>query len=73
MVASHAAEFHTDLAKGFIVSGISAGGNIAAVLALRARDDDFFAANPVTGQALQVPFTLHPSAVPEKLVTASLS
>ncbi|GBE85766.1 AB hydrolase superfamily protein [Sparassis crispa] len=48
------------LAKGFIVAGTSAGANLAAAVACRARDDPFFAETPVTGQVLQVPPLLHP-------------
>ncbi|KAI0264093.1 alpha/beta hydrolase fold-domain-containing protein [Gloeopeniophorella convolvens] len=47
------------LKKCFIVGGCSAGGNLAAVLTLRARDDPFFRASPVTGQYLYCPFLLH--------------
>ncbi|KAI0266839.1 Alpha/Beta hydrolase protein [Gloeopeniophorella convolvens] len=50
------------LDKGFIVSGSSAGANIAAHLALRARDDAFFRNAPITGQYLSCPFLVHTDA-----------
>ena len=50
-----------------MVGGASAGGNLTASVALRARDDPFFASRPVTGQILQIPWLLHAKAtVPEK-------
>ncbi|EEB94038.1 hypothetical protein MPER_07220 [Moniliophthora perniciosa FA553] len=55
-VASHPEEFSASLDKGFIVAGLSAGANLAAVLAHLARDDPFFKDKPITGQHLQVPF-----------------
>ncbi|KAI0260132.1 alpha/beta hydrolase fold-domain-containing protein [Gloeopeniophorella convolvens] len=50
------------LKKGFIVGGCSAGGNLAAALSLRARDDSFFHPSPITGQYLYCPFLLHYNA-----------
>ncbi|ETW74927.1 Esterase/lipase/thioesterase, partial [Heterobasidion irregulare TC 32-1] len=55
-----------NLSKGFIVSGLSAGGTIAAVMALRARDDPFFRSYPLTGQILHSPATIHPAAYPDR-------
>ncbi|KAI0053261.1 alpha/beta-hydrolase [Auriscalpium vulgare] len=49
-VATNAGAMAADLAKGFVLGGVSAGGNIAAVLAHRVRDDAFFARTPLTGQ-----------------------
>ncbi|KAJ3488414.1 hypothetical protein NLI96_g2869 [Meripilus lineatus] len=50
------------LEKGFIVAGSSAGANLTAAVALRARDDPFFANKQLTGQLLQIPATIHPLA-----------
>ncbi|KAI0356165.1 hypothetical protein OH77DRAFT_238225 [Trametes cingulata] len=65
--ARNAALIHADLRKGFIVSGKSSGGNFAAVIAHRAKDDPFFAGTPLTGQILQMPAVCHPEAVPESV------
>lgn len=52
---------------GLLVGGASAGGNLAASVALRTRDDLFFVTRPLTGQILQIPWLLHAEAtVPEK-------
>ncbi|KAI9067419.1 hypothetical protein FKP32DRAFT_1564064 [Trametes sanguinea] len=56
-----------DLAKGFVVSGHSAGANISAVLAHIARDDPFFEGRRLTGQILRDPSVCHPDAYPEHL------
>ena len=48
--------------------GSSAGGHLAAVTALRARDDPFFHDRPLTGQILQIPVTCHPDHYPEAWV-----
>ncbi|KAG7091842.1 hypothetical protein E1B28_008245 [Marasmius oreades] len=68
-VAAHPELFSASLKKGFLVGGPSAGGNIAAVLAHRARDDPYFARNetPVTGQLLQIPCLIHVKAYPDRL------
>jgi acetyl esterase/lipase len=55
-----------DIRKGFIVMGASAGAQLAAVTARRARDDLFFADHPLTGQVLQIPMTCHPDAYPDQ-------
>ena len=52
--------------KGFLVGGASAGGNLAAAMTLRARDDAFFNTRPLTGQLLQYPLVCHPDAYPER-------
>ena len=52
--------------KGFLVGGPSAGGNLAAAMTLRARDDAFFTTRPLTGQLLQYPVVCHPDAYPER-------
>jgi acetyl esterase/lipase len=51
--------------RGVVVGGASAGGNIAAVLALRARDEGLDP--PVTGQYLCVPALLPDTNVPAHL------
>ncbi|KAI0783543.1 alpha/beta-hydrolase [Abortiporus biennis] len=63
-------------AQGLLIGGCSAGGNIAAALALRARDDPFFDKNEgkaVTGQFLQVPLVIHPEVVPAQYKSELLS
>ena len=55
-----------DPKKGLVVGGDSAGANFAAAVALAARDDPFFSANPVTGQYLREPPVCHPDAYPAK-------
>jgi acetyl esterase/lipase len=51
--------------RGLIVGGASAGGNIAAVLALRSRDENL--SPPITGQYLCVPALLPDTDVPPHL------
>ncbi|KAJ7463528.1 Alpha/Beta hydrolase protein [Mycena galericulata] len=65
--------FSADLQKGFLVCGLSAGGNLAAILAHRARVDPFFKDKQLTGQLLQVPVIVHPDAAPEKYKPRLLS
>ncbi|RPD55182.1 hypothetical protein L226DRAFT_575000 [Lentinus tigrinus ALCF2SS1-7] len=65
-VVEHAVELKVDLKKGFLVGGDSAGGNMSAAIALKARDDPFFSGRPLTGQYLREPATVHPDAVPDK-------
>ncbi|KAF9269813.1 hypothetical protein L218DRAFT_940046 [Marasmius fiardii PR-910] len=72
-VASHPDLFSASLKKGFIVGGLSAGGNLAAVLSWVARDDPFFKDTPLTGQLMQVPVLLHHNGVPEKYKSSLLS
>ena len=62
----NAPQFKVDPKKGLLVGGDSAGGNLAAVVALAARDDPFFAMIPVTGQYLREPAVCHSEAYPEK-------
>ncbi|EIM80571.1 uncharacterized protein STEHIDRAFT_67589 [Stereum hirsutum FP-91666 SS1] len=61
---TNAPELHASPAKGFIISGQSAGGEIAAVLSHWARDDPFFQGEGkrLTGQLLQYPLVLHPAS-----------
>lgn len=60
-----------DLKKGFIVAGMSAGGHFATVIAHRARDDSFFKDKGITGQVIQVPPIIHPSAIPDKYASSN--
>lgn len=55
-----------DLSKGFLVGGESAGGNLSAVVALKARDDPFFVGRQITGQVLLYPALSHPDSIPDK-------
>ncbi|KAH7161011.1 Alpha/Beta hydrolase protein [Dactylonectria macrodidyma] len=50
--------------KRVILGGLSAGGNIAAVLAQRARDTNRVS---FCGQILRIPFVVHPKAQPASL------
>ena len=59
-----AKDWGADLSSGFIVGGTSAGGNLSAGLALRARDEKL--SPPLTGQFLAIPAVMSPEAVPEK-------
>ncbi|TFK82143.1 hypothetical protein K466DRAFT_556975 [Polyporus arcularius HHB13444] len=65
-VAENAAELQIDLKKGFLVGGDSAGGNMSAAIALKARDDPFFAGRQLTGQYLREPAVAAPGGHPEK-------
>jgi acetyl esterase/lipase len=62
--AANAKSWGADTSLGFVVGGTSAGGNISAVMALRARDEKLFP--PLTGQYLAVPATIPHDAVPEE-------
>ncbi|KAH8635011.1 hypothetical protein IG631_10411 [Alternaria alternata] len=57
--------------RGLLVGGASAGGNIAAVLALLARDEKL--SPPITGQYLCVPVLLPDTNVPPSLASLYLS
>lgn len=59
---SNAATLKADPRSGLIVGGASAGGNIAAVLALLSRDNKLD--TPITGQCLCVPALLPDTNVP---------
>ena len=65
-VVNNASELRVSPKSGFIVGGDSAGGNLSAAVALKARDDPFFSATPLTGQYLREPAVVHPRAVPDK-------
>ncbi|OJT08214.1 AB hydrolase superfamily protein B1A11.02 [Trametes pubescens] len=67
--ATHAPLLNASLSHGFIVGGTSAGATLAASVALRARDDAFFApgcGRAITGQLLQTPQVVHPEAEVER-------
>ncbi|KAI0776528.1 hypothetical protein BD413DRAFT_222819 [Trametes elegans] len=63
----------TDLKKGFIVGGNSAGGNMTAIVTHEARDDPFFEGRQPTGQLLREPFVAHPVVYPEHFKSQLLS
>ncbi|KAJ7288388.1 Alpha/beta hydrolase fold-3 [Mycena rebaudengoi] len=65
--------FSADLSKGFIIAGASAGAHLAAVIAHRVRDDPFFKDRQLTGQILQIPTVVDPSAIPEEHKSSYLS
>ncbi|KAF9872026.1 hypothetical protein CkaCkLH20_10363 [Colletotrichum karsti] len=72
--AKNASELGADPSRGFIIGGGSAGGNITAVLAHVARDNNL--SPPLTGQYLCVPGImcfLPPEAIPEKYRAEYLS
>jgi acetyl esterase/lipase len=62
---SHAEDIQASPKRGLIVGGTSAGGNIAAALALLARDEKLDP--PITGQYLSVPALLPDTNVPPHL------
>ena len=62
--AANASKLNADPAKGFVLQGSSAGGNIAAVTALLARDGKLNP--PLSGLILVNPFLMSPETVPSK-------
>ncbi|KAL4242813.1 AB hydrolase superfamily protein [Abortiporus biennis] len=73
---TNAQALRVDSSKGVIVGGTSSGANFAAVIALRAREDQFFKDGgfSVTGQILQSPEVVHPKAdLPDKYKDQLLS
>jgi len=62
----HASILSVDIAKGFLVGGVSAGGNMAAIVAHRTVDDAFFASRKLTGQLLGTPIILQHPHIPEQ-------
>ncbi|KZS88466.1 hypothetical protein SISNIDRAFT_459688 [Sistotremastrum niveocremeum HHB9708] len=56
----NAALLRIDVAKGLIVGGASAGGNLAAQVALQGRDDPVLSGK-ITGQVLQIPWLAVPA------------
>ncbi|KAK3722235.1 hypothetical protein LTR37_002668 [Vermiconidia calcicola] len=63
-LAEHASEVGADPSKGFVVGGISAGGNLSSVITNASIEEKF--ANPITGQWLCVPSLMDENSVPEK-------
>ncbi|KAJ7244632.1 alpha/beta-hydrolase [Mycena haematopus] len=61
------------LNKGFIVGGMSAGGNLAAAVTHRSLKDPFFKKNSITGHVLQIPALVHPAAYLPEYATELLS
>lgn len=57
--------------KGFIIGGVSAGANLAAVVAHLYRDEKHLP--PLTGQYLSIPTTCDPEALPSKYKDVYLS
>jgi len=70
-VASNASTIGGNLALGFIVGGVSAGGNLSAVLSILARDNGLLPR--LTGVHLSVPLVVASVAVPEKFKEEYLS
>ncbi|KAF8583034.1 hypothetical protein K439DRAFT_1391008 [Ramaria rubella] len=71
-VAANALSVSGDLTKGFLVGGASAGGNLTAVVALKARDDHFLKGK-LTGQILSIPVIISHEVYPEKWKAELLS
>ena len=69
--SKHAKDIGADLSKGFIIGGQSPGANLAAVLALLARDEKLDP--PLTGVFLSNPNLLSSEVVPEKYKPMYLS
>ncbi|EJD06359.1 uncharacterized protein FOMMEDRAFT_151600 [Fomitiporia mediterranea MF3/22] len=66
-VALNAPGLRVDLKKGFIVGGISAGGNFTCIITQRAREDPELQGK-ITGQVMQIPETIsHTKEFPENL------
>jgi versiconal hemiacetal acetate esterase len=61
----HAGDWGADTERGIVISGASAGGNLAISTALRLADEGL--GSKVSGVAAMVPVTVHPDAVPEQL------
>lgn len=69
--AANTKRLGADPSKGFIIGGTSAGGNIAAALALLARDEKLDP--PLTGVSLLIPALTDANAVPEEYKSEILS
>ena len=63
-IASNATSLGATPSAGFIVGGVSAGGQLAAITAHLAKDEKL--SRPLTGQWLCVPLVLAEGIVPEK-------
>lgn len=62
--ASNASSLGADTSKGFVLGGVSAGGNLAVVTGLRAIEEGL--SPPITGLALLVPSLTDYRALPEE-------
>jgi acetyl esterase/lipase len=69
--AANAKSWNVDMSTGFIVGGSSAGANLAAVLAHRARDEGL--SPPLTGQYLAIPLLCPEGKMPDKYTKFWLS
>ncbi|GJJ13699.1 hypothetical protein Clacol_007955 [Clathrus columnatus] len=69
---NNSSEFSIDASKGVIVGGVSAGGNLAAVLAHKSSKDPELGGR-VTGQLLVMPVIIAPQAYPDKFKSELLS
>ncbi|KAI0783527.1 Alpha/Beta hydrolase protein [Abortiporus biennis] len=67
-VVENQSKISANVSAGLIVGGASAGGNLASILTHRARDDPFFqvTGRKITGQILQSPDLVPPTAIPDK-------
>ncbi|EOD51436.1 putative lipase 2 protein [Neofusicoccum parvum UCRNP2] len=63
-IAAHASDLKATPSRGFVIHGESAGGNIAVVLALLARDEALSPA--LTGLSACIPAVLRADVVPER-------
>lgn len=70
-LSNHAHDLGVNLSAGFVVGGVSAGGNLAAVIGQKTVSDKF--STPLTGLWLGVPFILDEVIVPEKFKHLFLS
>jgi len=69
--SEHFEELGGNPKKGFLVGGISAGGNFGAVVSHVYRDEKL--SPPLTGVYLSIPACIQPEHVPEKYKDAFLS
>ncbi|KAF4552435.1 Alpha/beta hydrolase fold-containing protein 13 [Elsinoe fawcettii] len=63
-IAKNPSAFGANLSAGFILGGVSAGGNLTAVVAQKAKDEGLAA--PLTGLWVCIPVLLTDETVPEK-------
>ncbi|KAF8583008.1 hypothetical protein K439DRAFT_1617814 [Ramaria rubella] len=71
-VATNALSVSADLTKGLLIGGCSTGGNLAAVVTLKARDDPLLKGK-ITGLILQTPVICPHTVYPEKCKSELLS
>jgi hypothetical protein len=69
--AAHFEELGGNPKKGFLVGGISAGGNFGTVVSHLYRDDEL--SPPLTGVYLSIPACMGPDVVPAKYKNVYLS